>query len=280
MLRPSTSRGRPALGCATSLAVPTSAMRSSVSSIAAGPTLQLRPITWTPNDSSTGVNCSGGVPSAVRPSSPVVTCATIGSSRDRAHATHRGTELAEIAERFEHEEVDAALGERLGLLTKRRFRLVEPGLAPGLDADAQRTDRARHVGLFARDVPGDLRTLPVDGTHAIGETERGQLDAIRAERVRLEDVGAGAEVLPVDLGHQVLLRQVQLVETAIEEDALRVEHRSHRPVADQDALVERFEKGLHGRRVRQTRTLSVRTARQVEARQRGIGGRAGPPCPR
>ena len=67
-------------------------------------------------------------------------------------------------------------------------------------------------GLLARGVPGDPRALQVDRVHAIRQPERAELDAIGAERVRLDDVRAGAHVGLVHFGHQVRLRQVQLVE--------------------------------------------------------------------
>src|SRR5919202_1401170 len=77
MLRPSTSRGLPALGCADNLTLVTAAMRSMVSSIGAGPTAQFTPRIVTPRRSRSGANFSGGVPSSVLPSSSVVICATI-----------------------------------------------------------------------------------------------------------------------------------------------------------------------------------------------------------
>ena len=134
-----------------------SAIRSIVSSIAAGPTLQFRPMTSAPSASSSAVNCSGGVPSAVTPSSPVVSCATTGSVRDGADAADGGAELGDVAERLEHEQVDAAVGERLGLLAERGLGLVEAGLAPRLDAHAERADGAGDVGLAARRLAGDAR---------------------------------------------------------------------------------------------------------------------------
>ena len=81
MLRPSISRGWPAFGCADSFTVATRASRSIVSSIAAGPTLQLSPTTSAPQRSSSGTNVSGAAPSRVLPSSSVVICATIGRSQ-------------------------------------------------------------------------------------------------------------------------------------------------------------------------------------------------------
>ena len=87
MLRPSTSRGWPAFGCADSLRRVTAAIRSIVSSIGAGPTAQLTPMTLAPRRSSSGANFSGGVPSSVLPSSSVVICATMGLSETRRTAS-------------------------------------------------------------------------------------------------------------------------------------------------------------------------------------------------
>ena len=78
MLRPSMSRGLPALGWAESGTSHTADRRSTVSSIGAGPTLQFTPTTSAPRAARAGPNCSGGVPSRLLPSSSVVTRATIG----------------------------------------------------------------------------------------------------------------------------------------------------------------------------------------------------------
>ena len=80
MLRPSMSRGFPAFGCAESRSVVAAAIRSIVSSIGAGPTEQLTPMSVAPRRSSSGAKRSGGVPSSVLPSSSVVICATTGRS--------------------------------------------------------------------------------------------------------------------------------------------------------------------------------------------------------
>ena len=54
MLRPSTERGMPALGCAESGAVVTARTRSMASSMATGPTLQLQPTTSAPHSCNCG----------------------------------------------------------------------------------------------------------------------------------------------------------------------------------------------------------------------------------
>ena len=72
MARPSTVRGMPAFGCAESFFAVTRAMRSKVSSTAAGPTLQLSPMTSVPHSSRRRAKSSGGVPVGVAPSSRMV----------------------------------------------------------------------------------------------------------------------------------------------------------------------------------------------------------------
>jgi len=58
----------------------------------------------------------------------------------------------------------------------------------------------------------------------------------RAERVGLDDVGAGANVFGVYLADQIGRAEVQLVVTAINVDALGVEHRTHRAVDYEDTV--------------------------------------------
>ena len=110
---------------------------------------------------------------------------------------------------------------------------------------AGRWRRPRTPGR-ARRCPRDLRALGVDRLHLVAEAEAGQLDAVGAERVGLDDVRAGLHVLGVHLGDQGRLRQVQPVEAAVDEDALGVQQRAHRAVADQHALVDRVEEGTQG----------------------------------
>ena len=90
-----------------------------------------------------------------------------------------------------------------GLLAERRFGFVEAGLAPRLDADAERADGAGDVGLAARRLAGDADAGGVDLAQPLAEPERRQLEAVGAEGVGLEDVGAGPHVGLVDLGDEV-----------------------------------------------------------------------------
>ena len=138
----------------------TDAIRSMVSSIAAGPTLQFTPMTSAPNCSSIGVNVSGGVPSR---RVAVFFGRDLGDDRQRsrrpADGANRGAELVDVAERLEHEQVDAAVGQSRRLLAEPGLGLVEAGLAPGLDAHAQRPDGAGDVGGVTRRVTRDAGAL-------------------------------------------------------------------------------------------------------------------------
>ncbi len=193
------------MGCAESLTVATCAIRSIVSSIAAGPTLQFSPTTCAPRYSSAGTNDSGAAPSRLLPSSSVVTCATIGQIADAPHRANRRANLVDVAERLEHEQVHAPLDERARLFAKELLGLVNAGLAPRLDADAERANRARHIRMLARGVPREPRTLQVDRVHLVRQAERAEFDSVRAERVRLDDVGAGAHVGLMHLGDEIRL---------------------------------------------------------------------------
>ena len=246
MLRPSMSRGLPALGCAESGTSHTADSRSTVSSIGAGPTLQFTPTTSAPRAARAGPNCSGGVPSRLLPSSSVVTSATIGSAHADAGGLDRRSGLVPVAERLEDQQVHAALDQGFGLLAEVLARLVDAGLAPGLDAHAQRTDGAGHVGGVAGHLARQPGAGAVDLAHLVAEPEPAQLHPRGPEGVGLEDVGAGGEVLAVHAGHQVGLRQVQRFEAAVDEDAPPVQHRAHRAVADEDARAQGVEEGKPG----------------------------------
>ncbi len=157
---------------------------------------------------------------------------------DRADRTNRGADLVDVPERLEHEELDAAFGERARLFREVLLGLVHAGLAPRLDADPERTDRAGDPGLVPRRMTREARPVNIDVVHLVGKTEMAQLDPVGAKRIRLDDVRPVAHVDLVHFGDQVRLREVQLVERPVEEDAFGVQHRAHRAVADEHAPIE------------------------------------------
>ncbi len=82
----------------------------------------------------------------------MVICATIGQVAQPPDGGDGRANLVEIAEGFEHEELDAALEQRFGLFFEILLGLVDAGLAPRLDAHAERADGA-----------GDKRVLAGNG---------------------------------------------------------------------------------------------------------------------
>jgi hypothetical protein len=72
-----------------------------------------------------------------------------------------------------------------------------------------------------------------------------ELHTIPAEGVRLDDVGSGFDVVQVEVAYKLGARDIQFIEAAADENALVVEHRAHRTVADQHAFLKGGEKIDH-----------------------------------
>ena len=97
------------------------------------------------------------------------------NDRQRRHAPDRAdrrAHLVQVSEGFEDEQIDLAVEQCLRLFAKHRLGFVEAGLAPGLDAYAERTDRARDVGLPARRSTCEAGTFGVDFVYLVGQSER------------------------------------------------------------------------------------------------------------
>ncbi len=254
----------------------TRAIASTVSSMAAGPTEQFTPMTIRARPLEVGRERLDG--RAVEAAAVLLRrhLRDDGQRRDAAHGANRREDLVQVAKRLEHEEIDAAFDQRLGLLAERRLGLLDGRAAPRLDAErrAGRSIRPPTPRLRAA-VRAIARALRVDETHGVGQAEVGQLEPVGAERVRLDDVGARAHVLRVHLGDQIRLREVQLVEAAVEEDALGVQHRPHRAVTDEHALFEGVEEPLHRNLLGNARLPSGRPRASVDGRRPAC-----PACPR
>ena len=82
-----------------------------------------------------------------------------------------------------------------------------------------------------------MRAGEIDLADLVAQAEAAQLHAIRAERVGLDHVGAGLQVLAVHVDDQLGLRLVERLEAAVDEDALAVQHRAHGAVADEHTII-------------------------------------------
>ena len=164
----------------------------------------------------------------------------IGQIADAARtACERGAELVHVAEGLEDESVHAALEQALApaARTSRRASSSD-SLAERLDPDAERADRAEHRGARRRPPRGPAAAAAalIRSVSSASPYVR-QLERVGAEGVGLEQLGAGPDVLAVDVPHEVGLPEVQLVVADVEEHAAAVEHRAHRPVHHVDAAV-------------------------------------------
>ena len=174
--------------------------------------------------------------------------ATGRSETDRTRREGR-LRLLERRHRLDHEEVDAAIDEALGLLAVGGDASAKVTLPKGSSGLPRGPIGAGHEGASLRRVLARcrapsrliLRDLLLEAVGA-------ELEAVGAEGVGLDDVDARLDVLLVDGAHEGGVREVQLVEAAVHEDAAGVEHRPHGAVAHDDALGDPLEEGLDGTR--------------------------------
>src|SRR5262245_48476741 len=89
---------------------------------------------------------------------------------------------------------------------------------------------------FAGGLARDLRRRGVDLGEFVIQPLPGELQPGRAVSVGLDDLGAGFDVFAVDGEHYLGAGNVQLVVTAIDVNALGIDHRAHRAVEDADTV--------------------------------------------
>ena len=149
---------------------------------------------------------------------------------------------------FDEEEVcanaGAALGERVDLLGESCVGVVEALGSERSEPNAERSYGSSDKGFgslfFAyggHALAGDGDAGPVDLAHAVGEAVALEPEAIAAEGVGLDDLGAGLKILLVDSANDIRLREVEFVVAAIDEDAAAVKHGAHGAVAEHGAAV-------------------------------------------
>ena len=71
----------------------------------------------------------------------------------------------------------------------------------------------------------------------------GELEAVRAEGIGLDPVGAGLDVLGVDALNDLGIVEVEDVEAGVERHAPGIEHGAHRAVAEKRPLAQALEEG-------------------------------------
>ena len=104
----------------------------------------------------------------------------------------------EARHRLDDEAVDSALVEPFGLLSEERDGLLEGQRTNRSEGLAERTEGPEDEAPSLRRRAGDANALDVDATHLAVEAVRTEPKPAGAEGVRLEELGAGGDVLLVD----------------------------------------------------------------------------------
>ena len=150
----------------------------------------------------------------------------------------RQQELVQVVERLEDEQVDAALQQPIELLAegRPRRRVADPEIA--VRRTAQRADRPANERIPAGDIAclaGQLRGPSVQARRDVAQAPAREPDPVRTEGRRLDEVGPGVEVLPVDRADQVGPRENELVEAGALRDPPGEEQGPGRAVGDERA---------------------------------------------
>ena len=166
-----------------------------------------------------------------------------GKRGKRAHRVNGRKQHLDIGESLQYEEIHAALLERLGLLAID-FKHLFAGRLAHFRSDGQRPDRAgdQHLmrGGFAG-LAGNLHAAMIDLGDLIGEAERGELGAIGAEGIGLNNLRAGLDIGLMNAKDCLGLGGVQLLKAALRADGLK-QHGTHGAIGDEygrfDSLLE------------------------------------------
>ena len=141
--------------------------------------------------------------------------------------------FVEYREGLEDHQIDAGLDQSRHVLPKNRAGLFERSGAQRLDANSQRAYRSRDKCSVAGCLPGQPYAGLVDGAQFFGEAKGSQPCAVGPERVGFDDLGAGLDVFLMHFLDQRRRGEIEFIETAIDEDALRVQHRAHGAIGHQ-----------------------------------------------
>ena len=142
--------------------------------------------------------------------------------------------LLEVPEGFQHQHVRTALDERRGLLGEGGGGQIELRLRRHAGDQPDRSHGAGDPHVLAGRLAGEPRAREVERAHLVAEAVAVEPEGVRAERVGLDDVRAGVDVVLVDLGDHVRPGDVELLEVLHDEDAALVEERAHGAVEHQE----------------------------------------------
>jgi hypothetical protein len=228
---------------------------------------------------------------------------------ERLDREQGGFQIQGVERRLRQQEIDAPVQQAPRLLLVRRDELVERDRAERgvLDVRRQRRravgrpqrsrDEARLRGVrrrrSARRSHRELRCGLVHLVRHTLEAVVGERDRLRVERVGLDDIGAGVQVLAVDLVDDRGTREREQVVAALElarmvrepgppefllAEPVGLNHRPHRPVEDEDPLAEQAVQGFQGVRHGQNELRSKSIKRARGRRIPAVGATSRPPA--
>ena len=236
---------------------------------AMGPDPQLTPRASTPAWRRAVAASAAVVPSATRRSSPKLSEATMGRSQARRAASTAASRWpTSLAVSIMTRSMPPSRRPSSCSLAARPASMSGRWLGPwrgeltGPIEPATSTSRAGDLARLA----GQLRGAPVEEAGAVGQAERRETHAVGAEGVRLDDLGAGRDVLAVDGRDELGTAQHELVERGALRHAAAVEQRAHGAVEQQGARGEpRGEGAARVREGRGARSQGHRVPRTVPA---------------
>src|SRR5580704_7135319 len=132
-----------------------------------------------------------------------------------------------VSERFQNQQVDAALDQHCNLLSKRLASLLERSFPQWFDSASQRANRSRHPNIEAfGGIPRDAHTRLIDVANLVRQTMARQAKRVATEGIGFDNLGSRLQVLVVNSANQVGLREIQFVVGTIDEDAFGVQQRA------------------------------------------------------
>ena len=199
---------------------------------------------------------------------------------DFARGRQRLASLVQGGHGLDAEHIHASLGEGANLLDKSLSCFVQAGLTQRFEAHSQRADGACNPRLpcllfleVIDGLTGQLYPGGIDLGHIAGQTVASQPETIGAKGVGLDKLGAGLQVLLVNRQDQAGVGEVQLVVTAVDEDAAGVEDSAHGSIGEDWAVGEDVGKLRHS-------CCHVKLRRPVTPKQFRSSGLPEPPLAR
>ena len=175
-------------------------------------------------------------------------------------AVDRGFDLQSILAGLDQNGVDTAGDEAAALLGERVLQIVIRNIAErwqlGARADAAEYPARTAIGEALGGLAGDFAGALVDFEGAVGKVEFGEGNGRGAKAVGFHHIGAGGEVVVVDVANQVGARQAEHVGAilaapvvGLDIEGQGLDMAAHAAVGEQDVVGKRVEQRAAGHRV-------------------------------